>query len=153
MTFAKGLKRFGWWEKFKEEKFEDIHNFLRHVALYVGLIVYTAFGGLVSMIIKCLNIKSIVIKMSNVLLISYSSHFPYTFQIFLALEHPYEKMYLQELQDLVLLERLNLKNMIYNLTSNLKDEDLDILYDYANMERRFANATDEEGVRKVYKII
>ena len=75
MTFAKGLKRFGWWEKFKEEKFEDIHNFLRHVALYVGLIVYTAFGGLVSMIIKCLNIKSIVIKMSNVLLISYSSHF------------------------------------------------------------------------------
>ena len=49
MTFAKGLKRFGWWEKFKEEKFEDIHNFLRHVALYVGLIVYTAFGGLVSL--------------------------------------------------------------------------------------------------------
>lgn len=79
--------------------------------------------------------------------------FPYSFQIFLALEHPYEKMYLQELQDLVLLERLNLKNMIYNLTSNLKDEDLDILYDYANMERRFANATDEESVRKVSKII
>ena len=68
------------------------------------------------------------------------------------MEHPYEKMYLQELQDLVLLERLNLKNMIYNLTSNLKDEDLDILYDYANMERRFANATDEESVRKVSKI-
>ena len=65
------------------------------------------------------------------------------------MEHPYEKMYLQELQDLVLLERLNLKNMIYNLTSNLKDEDLDILYDYANMERRFANTTDEESVRKV----
>ena len=43
--------------------------------------------------------------------------------------------------------------MIYNLTSNLKDEDLDILYDYANMERRFANATDEESVRKVFKII
>ena len=79
--------------------------------------------------------------------------FPYSFQIFLALEHPYEKMYLQELQDLVLLERLNLKNMIYNLTSNLKDEDLDILYDYANMERRFANATDEESVRKVSKVI
>ena len=56
-------------------------------------------------------------------------------------------MYLQELQDLVLLERLNLKNMIYNLTSNLKDEDLDILYDYANMERRFANTTDEESVK------
>ena len=58
MTFAKGLKRFGWWEKFKEEKFEDIHNFLRHVALYVGLIVYTAFGGLVSIIVECFNLNN-----------------------------------------------------------------------------------------------
>ena len=64
MTFAKGLKRFGWWEKFKEEKFEDIHNFLRHVALYVGLIVYTAFGGLVSIIVECFNLNN---KWNNLL--------------------------------------------------------------------------------------
>ena len=65
MTFAKGLKRFGWWEKFKEEKFEDIHNFLRHVALYVGLIVYTAFGGLVSIIIKCFNLNNKLHNLQN----------------------------------------------------------------------------------------
>ena len=79
MTFAKGLKRFGWWEKFKEEKFEDIHNFLRHVALYVGLIVYTAFGGLVSIIVECFNLNYkwtiILLKQSDVLLISHFSHF------------------------------------------------------------------------------
>ena len=77
MTFAKGLKRFGWWEKFKEEKFEDIHNFLRHVALYVGLIVYTAFGGLVSIIVECFNLnnKRTNIQQSDVLLISHFSHF------------------------------------------------------------------------------
>ena len=48
MTFAKGLKRFGWWEKFKEEKLEDVKKILSHVRLYVGLIVYTAVGGAVS---------------------------------------------------------------------------------------------------------
>ena len=48
MTFAKGVKRFGWWEKFKEEKLEDVKKILGHVGLYVGLIIYTAFGGLVS---------------------------------------------------------------------------------------------------------
>ena len=49
MTFAKGFKRFSWWEKFKEEKFEDVKKILGHVGLYVGLIMYTAFGGLVSL--------------------------------------------------------------------------------------------------------
>ena len=58
MTFAKGLKRFGWWEKFKEDKFEDIHNFLRHMALYVGLIAYTAVGGFVSIEFCLLSIQS-----------------------------------------------------------------------------------------------
>ena len=58
MTFAKGLKRFGWWEKFKEDKFEDIHNFLRHMALYVGLIAYTAVGGFVSIEFRMISIQS-----------------------------------------------------------------------------------------------
>ena len=58
MTFAKGLKRFGWWEKFKEDKFEDIHNFLRHMALYVGLIAYTAVGGFVSIEFCLISIQS-----------------------------------------------------------------------------------------------
>ena len=85
MTFAKGLKRFGWWEKFKEEKFEDIHNFLRHVALYVGLIVYTAFGGLVSIIIKCFNLNNklhnfTLTKLIDVLLISQFSFFLISFR-------------------------------------------------------------------------
>ena len=86
MTFAKGLKRFGWWEKFKEEKFEDIHNFLRHVALYVGLIVYTAFGGLVSIIIKCFNLNHklhnclTLTKLIDVLLISQFSIFLISFR-------------------------------------------------------------------------
>ena len=47
MTIAKNFKRFGWWEKFNEGKFEDIKKILSHVSLYVGLIVYTALGGLV----------------------------------------------------------------------------------------------------------
>ena len=47
MTYSKGMKRFGWWEKFKEEKLEDAKKILGHVGLYVGLIVYTALGGLV----------------------------------------------------------------------------------------------------------
>ena len=48
MTFAKGFKRFSWWEKFKEENLEDVKKILKHVRLYVGLIMYTAFGGFVS---------------------------------------------------------------------------------------------------------
>jgi hypothetical protein len=50
MTFAKGFKRFSWWEKFKKEKFEDVKKILGHVSLYVGLIMYTAWGGWVSSI-------------------------------------------------------------------------------------------------------
>merc|ERR1712184_166725 len=94
MTFAKGMKRYGWWGKFKEEKLEEAKKILGHV----GLFCYTAFGG-------------------------------FMFQI---LEHPYEKDFLQTLQDLVMVERLNLKNMIYNLTSNLTDDELDLLYNYAD---------------------
>ena len=52
--------------------------------------------------------------------------------MFQILEHPYEKDFLQTLQDLVMVERLNLKNMIYNLTSNLTDDELDLLYNYAD---------------------
>ena len=73
------------------------------------------------------------------------------FQMFQFLEHPFEREFLQTLQDLVLVERFNLKNLIYNLTSNLSDEDLDLLYDCANMDQRYANSTDDYAARKVSK--
>ena len=67
--------------------------------------------------------------------------------MFQILEHPYEKEFLQTLQDLVLVERLNLKNLIYNLTSNLTDEDLFLLQEYANRD------SEEENTLKVYQNI
>ena len=71
------------------------------------------------------------------------------FQFFQILEHPYEKEFLQTLQTLVLAERLNFKNLIYNLTSNLTEEDLDMLYNYANREEQYGNESDEYGDLKV----
>ena len=66
------------------------------------------------------------------------------------MEHPYEREFLQTLQQLVLDERVNLKTLIYNLTSNLTDDDLDLLYEYANRERIFANSSDDETALKVW---
>ena len=60
MTFAKGMKRYGWWGKFKEEKLEEAKKILGHVGLYVGLICYTAFGGFVS--ISAHSIENIFIS-------------------------------------------------------------------------------------------
>ena len=74
------------------------------------------------------------------------------FQMFQFFEHPYEKEFAQTLQTLVLAERINLKNMIYNLTSNLSEEDLDLLYECANMDQRYANSSDDYAARKVFKI-
>ena len=73
-----------------------------------------------------------------------------SFQLFQLFEHSHEKELLQKHQEKLIGDRENLTNTIYNLTSNLTDEELDLLYNYAN--RGLKNSTDDDDeVLKVFK--
>ena len=69
--------------------------------------------------------------------------------MFQVLEHPNEKEFLETLQELLFAHRRNFQNLIYNLTSNLTEEELDLLYNYANSEP--VESIDDEN-RKVNQI-
>ena len=50
-------------------------------------------------------------------------------------------------------ERMNFKHLIYNLTSNLSEQDLNILYDFANREEQNETIDFEEyGDLKYQKV-
>ena len=70
--------------------------------------------------------------------------------MFQVLEHPYEKEYLQTLQTLVLEERENFLNLIYNLTNDLDEAELDELYKYAHQGFGGNGTDDDNEMQKVW---
>jgi len=55
-----------------------------------------------------------------------------TLKVFQVIEHPFEHDKLSTLQDLVLAERENLLNLIFNLTSKMSDYELKVLRAFVN---------------------
>jgi len=53
-------------------------------------------------------------------------------KVFQVIEHPFERDKLSTLQDLVITERENLLNLIFNLTSKMTDHELKVLRAFVN---------------------
>jgi len=83
-------------------------------------------------------------------LLRFLERFILSIKVFQLIEHPFEKDKLSTLQDLVITERENLLNLIFNVTSQMTEYELIVLRAFVNYGSvSYSNGLDQHLEREI----